>query len=232
MRTKLEKLIATYEAERVSLTAEMEECVAEMDYGKAHLFFKGLARVNQQLQTLYNLKDKGHDEKEHLVQSIKFLEERLASEEGYMHRYLTERVTEAKEKLTELNQLSTQKVTVGHVVRDVLSKLAAGEITGFVFVILDSKRLCCYFRLVRKTLILSIPEIRRHREEYTLNKRNVRQLKKLGFKLFDDKDKLMLFASYSTLEEANTIQITLARIIFDVFYFKGLEDETFIKYNP
>ena len=57
MRTKLQKLLAACEAERASLTAEMEECVAEMDCGKAHLFFKGLVRINQQLQTLNNLQD-------------------------------------------------------------------------------------------------------------------------------------------------------------------------------
>jgi hypothetical protein len=60
MSTKLEKLIATHKAERASLTAEMEECVLTMDYGKARLFFKGLARVNQQLETLRKLQDKWH----------------------------------------------------------------------------------------------------------------------------------------------------------------------------
>jgi hypothetical protein len=40
MSTKLEKLIAAHKAERASLTAEMEECVLTMDYGKARLFLK------------------------------------------------------------------------------------------------------------------------------------------------------------------------------------------------
>jgi hypothetical protein len=77
MSTKLEKLIATHKAERASLTAEMEECVLTMDYGKARLFFKGLARVNQQLETLHKLQKKWYYEKECLARSIKLWEERV-----------------------------------------------------------------------------------------------------------------------------------------------------------
>ena len=231
MSSKLEKLLAAYEAERASLTAEMEECVAEMDYGKAHLFFKGLARVNQQLQTFHNLQNKGHDEKEYLAQLIKFLEERIDGEEGYMSRYLTERVAEAKEKLAKLSCASAQKATVGHTVRDVLSKVLIGEIPGFTLVLQESKRLHCHLKLVRKTLILTIPEICRHKDNYTLEKRHVRSLKRLGFGLYDSKDKLMLFAPYCTLEEVSAVQRILARITFEVFYFKELAGETYIKYH-
>jgi hypothetical protein len=232
MSSKLEKLLAAYQAERASLTAEMEECVAEMDYGKAHLFFKGLARVNQQLQTLYNIKDKGHDKKKYLTQSIKFLEERLIGGEGYIRSYLTERIAEEKEKLAELSRASTQKPTVGHTVYDVLDKVLAGEIVGFTLVLLESKRFYCHLKLVRKTLIMTIPEVLRHWEDYTLAKRHIRSLKRLGFKLYDNKDKLMLFAPYSISEEVNAVQRILARITFEVFYFKELAGETFIKYHP
>lgn len=232
MSTKLQKLIAAYEAERASLTVEMEECVAEMDYGKAHLFFKGLARVNQQLQTLYSIQDSAHNEKKHLANSIKFLEERLTSEEEYLRHYFAKRVAEAKEKLAELNQASIQKPTAGYAVRDVLSKILSGEITGFTLMLQESKRLSCHIRLVRKTLLLTIPEIRRHRNDYTLEKRQVSKLKRLGFKSYDNKDKLMLFAPYSTSENVSAIQLILARITFEVLYLKGLAGETFIKYHP
>ena len=101
----------------------------------------------------------------------------------------------------------------------------------FTLTLLESKRFYCHFKLVRKTLILTIPEVRRHREDYTLAKRHVRSLKRLGFKLYDNKDKLMLFAPYSTSEEVNAVQRILARITFEVFYFKSLAGETCIKYN-
>ncbi|MFD1468633.1 hypothetical protein ACFQ48_10390 [Hymenobacter caeli] len=231
MSIKLKKLLAAYEAERTSLTAEMEECVAEMDYGKAHLFFKALARINQQLQTLNSLQDERHDEKEDLMHSVKFLEE-LVDAEDYMRDYHKELLAEAKEKLAELNRFSTQKAPAEHVVRGIMVKLLAGEMSGFTLIFEASQRLSCHIKLVRKTLILTVPEIRRHRASSTLEKRHIRNFKRIGFRLYDNKDKLMLFAPYSTLAELAAVQCVLARVTFEVFYFKELAGETYIKYHP
>ncbi|MBJ6142906.1 hypothetical protein [Hymenobacter sp. BT559] len=230
MRSNLEKLIAAYEAERASLTIEMEECVAEADYGKAYLFSKGIRQVNQQLQTLYNIQDKWHDEKERLVQWISYLEETKASNE--LSRHFTELIAENKEKLAALQHASAQKATPGRAVRDALDKLLTGEITGFALVFQESNRLSCHLRLVRRTLILTIPEIRRHKDDCTLEKRHLRKLKQLGFALYDNKDKLMLFAPYSAIDDIKAIQLVLARITFEVFNFKDFVGDTLLKYYP
>ncbi len=232
MSTKLEKLIAAYEAESASLTAELEECVAEMDYGRAHLFSKALRHVNQQLQTLCNLQDKWHDEKDFLAHSIRFWEERASAEEEYLGRYPTERIAEEKKKLAELQQASAQKTQPGHCVRTVLSSLLAGEITGCTLVFHDSNRLICTIRLARKTLILTVPEVRRHQDSYTLKKRHIKCFKRLGFRLFDDKDKLMLFVPYTSPEDVRAVQGILARITFDILNFKEFTGESYIKYYP
>jgi hypothetical protein len=230
MRSNLEKLIAAYEAERASLTTEMEECVAEADYGKAHLFSKVIRQVNQQLQTLYNIQDKWHDEKERLVQWISYLEETKAANE--LSRHFTELIAENKEKLAALQHASAQKATPGRAVRDALNKLLTGEIRGFTLVFQESNRLSCHLRLVRRTLILTIPEIRRHKDDCTLEKRHLRKLKRLGFALYDNKDKLMLFAPYSAIDDIKVIQLVLARITFEVFNFKDFVGDTLLKYYP
>ena len=231
MSSKLERLLAAYEAERASLTAEMEECAAEMAYGKAHLFFKALVRVNQQLQTLYNLQDERYDEKAYRLRSIKMLEEKLVHAEEYMRGHYTRYLAAEQEKLAELTRTPAQKTPAGQVVRDVLRRLLAGELTGFTLVLRDSRRLYCHIRAVRKTLFMTIPEVRRHKADYTLQKSHLRKFRSLGFRLYDTKDKLLLFAPYSTAEEVSAVQRTLARIAFEVFYFKDLAGETFIKYH-
>lgn len=232
MRTKLEKLLAAYEAERASLTAEMEECVAEMDYGKARLFFKGLVRIKQQLQTLYNLQDEQHDEKERRTRSIKLFEEKLADAEDYMRAFYAQYLDNEKKKLAELAQAPAQKASIDPIIRDMLGRLLGGELTSFTLVLQDSKRLYCHIKVVKKTLFLTLPEIRRHKASYTLRKSHIRKFQGLGFRLYDDKDKLILFAPYSTLDEVSAVQCILARITFEVFYFKELAGETFIKYYP
>jgi hypothetical protein len=77
-----------------------------------------------------------------------------------------------------------------------------------------------------------VPQVRRHRASYTLEKRHIEYFRSLGFRLYDNKDKLMLFAPYATLEDVNAIQHILARITFDVLSFKGIAGESFIKYHP
>lgn len=231
MSSKLEKLIASYEAERASLTAEMEECAAEMEYGKAHLFFKGLLRVNKQLQTLHNLQDEWYDEKVRRAGAIKLLEAKLADAEAYMRGYYTRYLAAEQEKLVELTRAPAQKAPAGQVVHDVLGRLLVGELAGFTLVLQESTRLYCHIRAVRKTLFMTIPEVRRHRAGYTLQKSHLRKFRSLGFRLYDNKDKLILFAPYSTPEEVSAVQCTLARIAFEVFYFKELAGETFIRYR-
>ena len=231
MSSKLKKLIASYEAERDSLTIEMEECVAEMDYPRVHLFSKALGRISQQLQTLYNLQDKWYDEKEELEHWIKLSEKHLAAgDEDNMQDYYAYRIAIKKEKLAELSRATVQKSSLQSLVHETLLKLLSKELQSFALIILDSRRLFCHIRLIRKTLILTVPEIRRHQIDYTLQKRHLRKFKSLGFRSYDNKHKQMLFAPCSTLEEVNGVQLILARITFEVFYFKELAGETFIKY--
>jgi hypothetical protein len=231
MSRKLEKLIASYEAEHASLTTELEECVADMDYSRAHLFLKALGKVDQQLQTLFNIRDKWHDEREHLVRWIKYLEEE-ATKEGYSTLgYFKEQINARKEKLAALPSASAQKASAGHNVHATLISLLAGEITGCTLVFQESRQLHCHIRLVRKTLILTVPEVQRHKADYTLYKNHIRKFKSLGFRLYDSKDKLMLFAPYSTLKEVDAVHLILARITFEIFYFQQLAGETFIKYH-
>jgi hypothetical protein len=230
MRTKLQKLLAAYEAERASLTAEMEECVAEMDYGKAHLFFKGLVRINQRLQTLNNLQDEHYDEKERLIRSIELLEKKLADAEAYIRNFYAQYLATEQEKLAKLIYAPAQTDSGNLLVRDMLRRLLVGELAGFTLVLKNSKRLHCHVRVARKTLFLTVPEIRRHKASYTLQKSHIKKCQGIGFRLYDNKDKLILFAPYSTLEDLNEVQRVLARLTFEVFYFKELAGETFIKY--
>jgi hypothetical protein len=233
MSSKLEKLLISYTAERDSIKAELEERAAEMDYSRVQLFSKALNHINQQLQTLYNLQDKWHDEKEQLEHWIKLLEKSsVAGDENYMQDYYACKIAIEKERLAELSNNTVQKTPPGSFLHEVLLKLLSKELESFTLVLLDSQKLLCHIRLVRKTLILTVPEVRRHRASYTLRKSRIRKLKSLGFRLYDNKDKLMLFAPYFTLEEVDAVQRVLARITFEVFYFKALAGETFIRYYP
>ncbi|MGI4743070.1 MAG: hypothetical protein ACRYG7_48585 [Janthinobacterium lividum] len=232
MSSKLDIMVAYYEAERSTITALLAECVAETDYKRAHLYQKTLALVSQQLQILGNIKNKWHDEKEKNIRRIEMLEARsVVAATDAMQQYYAELIAVEKEKLVELAHLSAQNNPVGKVFHATLSKLLAGKITKFILVLNHSARLNCHVRLVRKTVILSLPEIHRHVASHTLCKKQLKQFKYLGFRLYDSKDKLMFFAPYTTPEELNAVKCILARVAFEILYFKGLAGETFITYT-
>ena len=78
-------------------------------------------------------------------------------------------------------------------------------------------------------MIISFPEARRHAAKYLLYKKNTRILKSLGFRFYNNKDKLIAFLPFSNSVDVGLIRAILARITFDVFYFKEFEGGSFIR---
>jgi len=233
MSSKLAKLIAHYEAEDAALTAQIDECVSEMAYGMAKRLTKGLFLVREQLQTLRSLQDKFFDDKRQMAHLRELLEEDDRNKwSDYRRRYLLDSIDALNQKIEALEnaQKSAPKNPLPLVLQDVLRKLLAGEITQFYFVIDKEQNLNCVVKLVCKTLIMTIPEIRRHLSEDLFQKRQIRQIISFGFRLYDHKDKLMLFLPCSCQEEISGVKTVLAQLVFEVFYFKDLEGKTYVRY--
>lgn len=90
--------------------------------------------------------------------------------------------------------------------------------------------LYCNIRLARKTLIMSIPEIKRHRIDDRFRKVQLAHMKRLGFRLYDQNDKLMLILPYSKHEELEHVKSVLAQLVFEVFYFKEFSGQAYVSY--
>ncbi len=117
-----------------------------------------------------------------------------------------------------------------NILYNTLTKLLDKKIENFTFVFNKSKIFYCNIKLVRKTVIISFPEIRRHVANCLLYKKRIKHLKRLGFQFYDDRDKLILFLPYTNQEEINKVKDILVQIVFEVFYFKEICNEPFIKY--
>ena len=98
--------------------------------------------------------------------------------------------------------------------------LVLGKVDSFVI----------YTRLARRTLIISIPQIQHYLNSYLLRKKQVRQFISLGFELYDNGDKLVLFIDYSNKENTNNIENIFMKICFEILYYKDYAEESYIKY--
>ena len=196
MSARLQKLIAHYEAEKAALIAQRAECLEEWDYGMAQRFTKALAVVYQQLHVLQHLHDPLHEQKEYLAKRIEQLKLNTALNTGYRQRFELELLAEAQQEIAALQaqaleQSAAPRATQLH---ESLTLLLQGRITAFTLVFDSVKRLYCSCRLVRRTLLILLPEVRRHQASHLLRRKQLRALKGLGFRLYDQKDKLSTHA--------------------------------------
>jgi hypothetical protein len=230
MSRKLNQLIAHYEAERDLLSAQLQECVEEADYGMAKRFTKGLFGVNRQLQTLYNLRDRHHDERVHTIQHIESLEKMMQREPWRERNYLADWIASEQKKLAEWQAPASSPRPQTTAISEALGKLLAGRITGFTLFFSQRERLYCTFRLARRTLIITFPEIKRHRKEHGLPKKRIQGLQRLGFHFYDQGDKLMAFRHLTTEAEIAGVLRMLSHIAFGLFYFREFEQESYLSY--
>lgn len=230
MNRPLAALIAAYEAEHTTLGAQLAECLADADYKRAHLFQRGLFRVNQLLHTLRRLRDPRHEEKEAAAQRIEKYEQMLAMEEfASVREYLRQQLAEAQATWAALPPVPA-RLAPGRMLRGLWQRLAAGELAGFELVFSQTERLGCHVRVVRRTLLLTLPELRRHRAAGTLEKRHLRQLYRLGFRPYDHDDKLLLFLPFGAEEERAAARQLLARVALEVLDFGEGNGQAFVRY--
>ncbi|MGY3087015.1 hypothetical protein ACVWYF_000041 [Hymenobacter sp. UYAg731] len=233
MSGKLKRLISYCEAEYRTLTAAIDACVTEGDYGTAQRLAKGMRRVGRKLQILLNLQDPLHGEKQYAIRCIKGLEELSASESGRVLDHYRDWIGAERQKLAALEARATQQTNAppATALHQALMKLFEAQIDSFTLVLSESERLCLIFKPLRRTLLITLPAVRRHRAAYTLGKRHIRHLQALGFRLDDRQDNLLLWLPFGEKAKINQVKIILAQIAFDCFYFEELQGKSSIRYD-
>jgi hypothetical protein len=233
MSGKLKRLISHYEIEYNTLITAIDACLAEGDYGIAHRLAKGMRRVGRKLQILMNLQDPLHDEKENAIRRIKGLEALAASESGRVLDYYRGWIEAEKQKLATLEAQAVEPANSmpASTLHQALTKLFEARIADFTLVLSEPKRLHLTVKLLRRTVLIMLPEVQRHRAACTLAKRHMRHLQGLGFRLYDRQDKFLLFLPFGEKVEINQVKIVLSRIAFDCFYFEEFQGQSSIKYH-
>lgn len=238
MPSKISRLISHYEAEQTRLLALIAECTEEHEYALAHRNSKALRTVNQKLQTYYGLADPWHTEKETCLRKMEGLNRLLQAEKDaeketslYFRRYCAEQILHEQQKLEELNQrTTTANQPPASTLQEALEKLLNQHIDQFTLMIDDVLGLYCICRRARRTLFITFPQVRRLRAKYALSKKSLKYLQLLGFRFYDQKDKLILFLEFAAPADIGVVKRTLAQIVFEVFYYKQFEGKAYVKY--
>lgn len=232
MDYKLEQLLAHYAQERRSLTKELRAARQEQHYRLMARLQKALAVVERQHYQLQALQDPYLEERESLARTITGLRKLLQakkSEEGAAGP-ITELLAHYEQQQVQLAHRPAAPAAPPQILVPLMEQLLAGQMRGFSLVISAAIKLQVHIRRVRQTAILTLPEVRRHRAEHTISKRQLRQLQQLGFTLYDQQDQLLAFEPLADTQDIARILQLWMKICCVVFDYRHFRHDAQIRY--
>jgi hypothetical protein len=232
LEDKLKTLIAYYEEEKSRLLKLIDDCLKDDEYQLAHFHQQALYQLNGRLQTLQNIDDIFYDEKSHKQKWITVLEKRLeeATSDDWKE-YLNKDLQRHKEELEKLNQSSQNKIASEN--ENILDKtildLLERKIKGFKLILKKADNFLLEFSYRKKALKVVLPNIRSLTNKWTLHEDNINTFINLGFVLIDNQSKLVLQLTGEKEAIIQKLRIILSKIVFEIFYFKEFQNETYIQ---
>lgn len=234
MESQLKLLISLYEEEKVQLQKLIDECIAEREYLMAHYHSEALSQLNGRLQTLHNIDDKLYDEKDFKQRWIVGLQKQLESESSdHMKEYLEKRLQREKVELERLNQIPKQATHPDNktLLDETLKKLVDKKIKNLSLILKKADNLFLRFSYSKKTLKVTLPNVKQHTKKCILYEDNISTLKNLGFDLVENETKLTLSLTGDKDDILYRVKIILAKIVFEIFYIKEFENESYIRFT-
>jgi len=228
----LQTLIKELETEKAGLLRLIDEAVKEQEFLSAHFHFEALRQINRQLQTLKNLDDELYDKKHFLEMGIENSRKRLKEETDDRIKSMMNRFIEEKEKeLHELNQTPKKPKDINgksHL-RDYLEQFIKGKVRGLRIILNKNDNLSIEIRNSKDGTKLTIPHVKKLKAEYLLTEERLLKMKGLGFSLNNKGDKAITVINVDKKVVTERIMRLLSIIVFEVFYFKELDDEATIE---
>jgi len=234
MDNQLKLLIFLYEEEKLRLQKLIDECLVETEYLMAHYHSEALYQLNGRLQTLKNIDDKLFDEKDFRQRRIDGLQKRMEAESSdYMKDYYVKDLQRSKDELEKLNQIPKQPMLPDNATLfdETLKKLIDKKIKNLKLILKKADNLFLGFTYSKKTLKVTLPYVKQHIKKWILYDDNINSFKKLGFDLIENETKLTLTLTGDEEEILNKLKAILSKIVFEIFYFKEFDNESYIQFT-
>jgi len=228
----LETLINALEEEKVNLLRLIDSSVKDQEFLFAHFHFEALGQVNSQLETLKNLEDELYDEKNSKSMGIENLKRRLETETSDRLREYMNGMIEANQKeLQRLNEIprKNRQENSEHVLDKHIELLLKKNLRVFRIILMKNDSLILEIKRTKGTIRITLPYVNRLVKNYILFDERINKFKGLGFQLTDKGDKFIKTLTGDTDELRLKIRILLAIIVFEIFYFKEFDRDTYIE---
>lgn len=231
---QLQLLISLYEEEKVRLQKLIDECLVETEYLMAHYHSQALYQLNGRLQTLKNIDDKLFDEKDFKQRRIDSIQKQIEAESSdYMKEYYVKDLQRAKEELEKLNQISKPATLPDNetLLAETLKKLVDKKVKNLKLILKKADNLFLGFSYSNRVLKVTLPYVKQHTKKWTLHDDNIKSFKNLGFDLTESETKLILTLTGDKEDILKQVKLILAKVVFEIFYFKEFENESYIEFT-
>ena len=229
----LQEVIEYYENEKRWLTASIREFLSDEEYLMAHYQSEGLSRIKHTLRILHGFQNPYYDRTELLTYQKESLEKAISKPGEHLLGIdqLKQWLTEIEAELLELTGKKYEQRPDRQEFDDAIFDIVEGRSQGFRLHLKKESHFWIDFRLQDRHFIkISITPVHAITEEYLLGNYQIDTIKNLGFD-FDEATGILHYSYTITgFKTAFFIKTLVARIIFDVFYFKEFDNPSFMEY--
>ena len=230
MKSELSEIIEYLELERTNLNAQKSDCLQQWDYKGAHYFSIALQEINHQLNILYNLNDPDYDLKRRLESQKSFYDPDIA--ETYndtMKDYFVNKRKELDEQIQNLNNRIKKQSLDGQEFDDAIYELIEKKIESFRLHLKKQDNLFLEFRLQHEKVMIIFIRLDDQLEKNYLISDIKKKLLALGFTSTEENNSLEYFYDLTIFKNSFDIKIFVSRIIFDILYYKSLDNPAYIE---
>ncbi len=227
MKTELDEILEFYENEKLALEKLIEDLVEEKEYKQAHIHQKALKKVNRYLFLFHNLENPNHTEIVQLQQTLEVLQ-KLERENPSIKGFLESRKHSIELQLQQLTAAIRTVQMDSQTFDEVIFDLVESKHSHFHFFLNTESNLYLDFKKVDQFITITIPKYKKLKKDYVLLKSNRNKLKSMGFKLTDDKKKLVFAYDISSFKDANPIKAIVSRVIYEGFGIHHIQNSSVI----
>ncbi|GJM32604.1 MAG: hypothetical protein DHS20C18_16050 [Saprospiraceae bacterium] len=232
MKTDFDELIEAVVVERINLEKELKECLDDGDYQSAQHFSDCLNIINRKLQVLMEL--------DH-TNGLKISERKagLAKLESQLKEEKDENIIRIRKKMIEylkkdLSELEARPITAyidSQDLDEVIFKLIENKINGFKLYLVKEANFYLEFSLDSpKVLLIKFTEEKDLKQKDWLKASYVNKVRGLGFNGLGDRQSLALKYDFDQFKDTAGCIELLSRIVFDIYFFKGLDKEMVLEW--
>lgn len=223
-------LIHELEGEQAKLERLIDESVRDGEYLMAHYHNGALLLVNRNLQTFRNLNDKNYDTKKMIARMVSGLESQLRQEYPVSIKdHFTREIERLKLELDELEKQKEISAQRSLILVDYLDLVVSHKLRGIRIVLKKSSNFALDVKSSRSGIKIVIKNVKSLRKDYLIHEDNIQHFYGLGFKLDKGDSILTMTLNRSKEQILAELQMVVSKIVFEIFYYKEFEGETFIE---